>query len=320
MTDEKKSHDHAEHKEHKKNSKKCKNCETWKMVSFVLLALVVVAGGIMMFSGTSKSSVGSVVTAYVSSNFQIESEVQSVKSYSKDLYEVVLDVEGEAVPVYVTKDGENLILGGLYPLTGEATSEPNEPTPTDVPKSDTPEVELFVWSYCPYGVTAQGPLAEVANLLEGSANFKAVMYHDGHGAYETQQNKIQECIQVTEPDKYWDYAAKFVSDVYPACSSARTEECDMEESLKAMNSVGIDSDAVLSCVDTQGTELVDAARARAQELGVQGSPTIVINGVIVNAARNADAFKDAVCGTFTTAPELCGEALSTQGAAAAGNC
>ena len=29
-----------------------------------------------------------------------------------------------------------------------------------------------------------------------------------------QQNKIQACIQKLEPEKYWDYAAGFVTDIY----------------------------------------------------------------------------------------------------------
>lgn len=303
--------------------KKKRNYNPWKITSFSLIALLLIVGMFFVFSGVSKNKIGKSVTGYISSEFQIDSEIRSIKSYSKDLYEISLLIEGELIPVYATKDGKSLF-SGFYDLSdfnqnGVSPSN-NNPVSTDVPKSDKPEIELFLWAYCPYGVTAQSPLAEVANLLKGSANFKAVMYHDGHGAYEKQQNMIQECIQVVSPDKYWDYATLFVDEIYPTCGATRDIDCDKTESVRVMKSLGIDSDAVLSCVQTQGQALFDADKARAQALGVQGSPTLVINGVIVNAARNAEAFKSSVCSAFNNAPELCAEALSSAGATAAGNC
>ena len=60
----------------------------------------------------------------------------------------------------ITKNGKILIAGQTFD-TAEVL--PMQETQT-VPKSDKPVVELFIWSYCPYGVQAQGPLAEVAKL------------------------------------------------------------------------------------------------------------------------------------------------------------
>ncbi len=316
------SEDKKRAEEHKIAHKK-KKLDVWKVTSFVLIAFIIVAGLFIVFSGVSKNKVGNIASAYVASQLGYDNEVQGIKSHSKDLYEVSLVIEGNVIPVYITKNG-NSLFSGFYDLSdfnqnGVSPSN-NNPVSTDVPKSDKPEIELFLWAYCPYGVTAQSPLAEVANLLKGSANFKAVMYHDGHGAYEKQQNMIQECIQVVSPDKYWDYATLFVDEIYPTCGATRDIDCDKTESVRVMKSLGIDSDAVLSCVQTQGQALFDADKARAQALGVQGSPTLVINGVIVNAARNAEAFKSSVCSAFNNAPELCAEALSSAGATAAGNC
>ncbi|MFH1364935.1 MAG: hypothetical protein ABIH52_04780, partial [Candidatus Aenigmatarchaeota archaeon] len=61
-------------------------------------------------------------------------------------------------------------------------------------------------------------------------------------------------------------------------------------------------------------------RSRAGELGVTGSPTLVINGVRANVARNAESFKTAVCGAFNDAPGDCSTELSSDAAAAQGNC
>ena len=87
-----------------------------------------------------------------------------------------------------------------------------------------------------------------------------------------------------------------------------------------MNSLGIDSDAVLSCVDSQGEDLLLEASSRSSELGVTGSPTLIVNGVKVNTARTSEAFKKAVCEAFNDAPEECSTALDDSAAAAAGNC
>jgi protein-disulfide isomerase len=100
----------------------------------------------------------------------------------------------------------------------------------------------------------------------------------------------------------------------------RTEECDKTQSVKVMKSLGIDSVKVLSCVDTKGEELISASSALAQELGVTGSPTLVINGVKANVARTAEAYKIAVCNAFNTAPKECETVLNSTSEAASGNC
>ncbi|MBT6689776.1 thioredoxin domain-containing protein [archaeon] len=236
------------------------------------------------------------------------------------LYEIVLMIEDQEVPVYVTKDGKTLVPQPISLETQPASETPDAPTPTEVPKSDKPIVDLFIWSYCPYGVMAQDPFAEVASLLAGKADFKAIMYHDGHGAYETQQNKIQACIQELDNENYWDYAAGFVTDIYPVCGQSRDIECDETESIKLMDSLGIDSSAVMSCVEEKGTALIDADRAQAQANGVTGSPTILINGVKANVARTAEAIKTAICSAYNEAPEECANALDATEVQAQGNC
>ncbi|MFH1607807.1 MAG: hypothetical protein ABIA78_01610 [archaeon] len=238
-----------------------------------------------------------------------------------NFYEVTLAIDGSDVPLMVTKDGKYFLSGGLVPLDikastqGETTSQAQ-----DIPKSDKPIVELFIWGYCPYGVQAQSPLAEVALLLGDYADFKAVLYHDGHGPFETQENKIQECIQEVAPEKYWDYAAGFAKDIYSKCGSTKDVECDKTEAVKLMESLGIDSDEVLSCVDSKGNDLLSDAVVRAKKLGVTGSPTLVINGVKANPARNAEAFKTVVCGAFNDAPEECSTVLDEISTTASGNC
>lgn len=291
----------------------------WMLSTIVLgvLFLGFLFGGI----GFNGSVTGAVSADVAADNFQKFADAKGIAltinsvSEKDGLYLVSFSTEEGDSYVYVSKDGKNLV-SGLVSL--ELSSSGSQAT--EVPKSNKPEIELFIWGYCPYGVQAQGPLAEVAKLLSDYADFKTVLYYDGHGAFETEQNKIQECIQEIAPDKYWDYAEGFVEDIYPVCSISRDVECDKSESTKLMNSLGIDSEEVFACVEEKGESLLGEASARARELGVTGSPTLVVNGVKVNVARNSEAFKTAVCNAFNDAPEICGETLDSTEAAAAGNC
>jgi len=301
------------------------NKNPW-MIYTAVLAVIVVVLAFFLYSGRGgvtgdvidKDKAAEKLVAYL--NSRTGGGVELVSSEEDgSLYKVMVSYQGDEIPVYVTKDGEYFVQG-VVPITASESTPNNSTQTTEVPKSDKPKVELFIWGYCPYGVQAQGPLAEVAKLLGEYADFEAVLYYDGHGAYETQQNKIQACIQEIDPDKYWNYAAGFVTDIYPKCGSSRDIDCDKTESIKLMKSLGISSTNVMDCLDSQGADLIAEHAKRASEYGVTGSPTLVINGVKVNTARTAEAFKTAVCGAFNTAPQECSQTLDSSADTASGNC
>jgi hypothetical protein len=50
--------------------------------------------------------------------------------------------------------------------------------------------------------------------------------------------------------------------------------------------------------------------------GVQGSPTLVINGAQVNSARSPASYLATICAAFNTAPEECAKELSSESYAA----
>jgi len=305
----------------------------WAVATIVLAVLLVVVLVVQpsedMVATVTAEEAGQKVVDFAAAQ-GAEATLVSVEE-EDGLYKVTLSMlnpqtnENTDVPVYVTLSGESLV-AQLIPLSITANAADTTPTDTktqasaEVVPTERPTVELYVWGYCPYGVQAQGPFTEVASLLGDTADFVLVPYYDGHGAYETQQNQIESCIQKLAPEKFWDYSAKFVSDVYPACASVRTEECDKTEATKVMEAVGIDADAVFECVDSEGDSLFAAASAKASKYGVTGSPSFVINGVMVQVARNADAIKTAVCSAYTVAPEECGTTLDSTSAAASGNC
>jgi hypothetical protein len=235
------------------------------------------------------------------------------------LYEVIISISGEEATIYATRDGKNLV-PYVYPLTAGSTNQTT--TETTTPKTTTPKTlnpisQLFIWSYCPYGVTALTPFAEVAQLLGG--NLEVVLYYAGHGDFEIQQNKIQACIQdLGYTAQYWNYAKQFAADIYEACYGDL--ECDLKQSTELMDSLEIDSAAVLSCVDEKGEALLEEDYTKAQQAGVTGSPSLVVNGVKSSAGRTANAYKEAICSGYETAPAECDTALDSTTETTSGNC
>jgi len=264
----------------------------------------------------SEQSVGEYVSDYLDS-LGIDATVDSISDVGS-FYEVIISVGDSSGPIYLTKDGLFRIqpLGSLELEDTQTTEQPA----SEAPKSDIPKAELFIWAYCPYGVTALAPFAEVAKLFGDKVDFTTVLYYDGHGAFETQQNKIQECIQKYDKANYWDYAIQFSETIYPVCGASREVACDLDMSTDLMKTLGIDSDAILTCVDNEGTGLIAAASSRAKAMGVTGSPSFVLNDVLLSVARNAEAYKDATCQSFNNIPDECGEALSSASTTTTGSC
>ncbi|MCA9487946.1 MAG: hypothetical protein KC516_03210 [Nanoarchaeota archaeon] len=304
---------HGEHKNHSKkkssiNSKLKSNPWILSTLVFGILAVVLILTNFAAIGQVSKTRAADSVVDYVESVGGSRLEYSSVNDYGNNLYQIVIDSEGQEGYLYVTKDGK-FAIPQVYPIVVQNTQKT---TTTEIPKSDVPDVELYIWSYCPYGVTAQSPFADVAELLGDYANFKINLYYAGHGDFEVEQNKIQACMQELNINEYWEYSKAFVETIYPVCNG--DVACDLEQSTALMNSLGINSGLVLECVDSMGESLLDADYASAGEAGVTGSPTLVVNGMKVsNVARTAEAFKDAVCSSFTdgNVPEACGETLSS---------
>jgi len=257
--------------------------------------------------------------------------VYTTGKYDGD-YKVLTFVIGENVQdIYVSKD-EKYILQAPPILISEMLSEIaiakvemeqylanqtlEDEKPTEITKTEKPVVELFVMSYCPYGLQAQKALLPVAKLLGDKADIKVrfVSYIMHPSSGETQENLRQHCMQ-KEGMNYWNYLDCFVVD-------GNTSKCLVQ--------AGIDSSVLDTCYSTEDEKYSVTALLNDKstwlsgsypqfnvdkelntKYGVQGSPTFVVNGVIVNAARNPEAFKDAICNAFSTTPEECNTELST---------
>lgn len=188
---------------------------------------------------------------------------------------------------------------------------------TPAPKTNKPKVELFVMSYCPYGLQMEKAYLPVMELLKSRADMsiKFVSYAM-HGKKEIDENTRQYCIAKEQNAKFIPYLKCFTGkDDYAAClKEAKVNESQVTKCMAAADKTF----GITAKFDDQSTWLsgqypiypIDAALN--EQYGVQGSPTLIINGVEASAGRTPEAVKTAVCAAFTTAPKECDTTLSTQ--------
>jgi len=190
--------------------------------------------------------------------------------------------------------------------------EQGQPPAPEVPKSDRPEAHAFVMSHCPYGLQFLKAYIPVIELLGDKADLEVNFVHYiMHGEKEMKDNTRMYCVQKTQKEKFADYLRCFV------------ESGDHE---KCVSDVALDKNAIDTCIQETDDEFgitktfqesqerfppypVDANLA--QQYGVRGSPTFVINGQQVRVTRSAEAIKQAICNAFNSPPGECSQTLSS---------
>ena len=279
------------------NSKKINYWVVSTIILAVLLILVVMTNGItgnIITGGViGVDDIGQKVVAFAESR-GIEAEVLEVNDNSGSLYEVVLSIDGQPVPVYITKDGEFMVASPISldpsdapPIQPEQTQKPQE-----IPKSDKPIVELFVMTHCPYGTQAEKGFIPTIEALGKSIDSSVKFVHYFLHAPEEAETPIQICIREEQPTKYNAYLKEFL------------KEGDTET---ALTTAKIDKTKLDACVTDKAEEYYSADSALSEAVGVRGSPTLVINGVIANSGRSSVAFLETICSAFTeeSKPTVC---------------
>jgi len=300
---------------------------------FVLPAVMLVAGILAgyLLSGVSGPSAAisqeqasEKTLSYINSALQGQASAKMVSiNESNGLYIMDIDVGGTKYNSFMTKDGKLLFPSGIS-LDGQknAVSAGNN-NAAAIPKSDKPKVELFVMSFCPYGVQAEEYMKPVADLLGNKAEIKVRFIAQAgsdinsvqslHGAAEANEDLRQICIMKNYPDKYWNYLSSFNGNCYPIYKNATALESCWKNS--AANA-GIDSAKIESCVSADSLALLKADEQAAGAYGVSGSPSLMINGATYGGARTSEGFKSAICSAFNNPPAECGQNVGTAAQAA----
>jgi len=185
----------------------------------------------------------------------------------------------------------------------------------DPVKTDKPVVDLFVMAHCPFGTQMEKGIIPAIEALGSKVTFnlKFVSY-TMHGDKEATENMRQYCIQKNSPAKLLGYLKCFLK-------STAGDAVDAE---KCMTTVGISKGTIDSCITTNNEKFAVKAgetgfnvdKADNEKYGVQGSPTLVINGVTSTSGRDSASILKAICGSFKTAPAECKKELSATAPAA----
>lgn len=203
-----------------------------------------------------------------------------------------------------------------------AAAQNQNPPQANVPKSAVPKVELFVMAYCPYGLQMEKAFVPTWDLLKNKADLsiKFVNYAM-HGKKEVDENTRQFCIEKDQPTKYSAYLKCFFAAGQNNGTEANYQSC--------LKQAGVNESALSSCIGGTDKQFGITAKYNDQsswlsgqfpqfpiydtennKYGVQGSPTLVINGVQSQAARTPEAIKQAICAAFENAPAECSQPLN----------
>lgn len=273
--------------------------------------------------GLSNEQVGQLAVVFIN-NSQLTQVPASLVSVSEEygLVKIKLKIGSTEYDSYVTKDGKL-----LFPEALEITPQDNNQNANsggsgggsgggEVTKSDSPMLEAFVVSRCPYGLQMQRAMAEAVINQPSLAQYIKARYIGAvsgntitamHGTAEAQENLRQICIREEQPAKYWPYV------------SCQMKAAGTENS--CAQSTGVDSIKLNACISdpSKGVAYAKEDFDLANQLGVTGSPTLALNGTEISESgyggRSADGVRAMACAGFGTEPGFCATKLNTAAAA-----
>ena len=318
---------HKKHKAEKpveKTVRRSKKSYTWQIISAILLILLVIS----FFRGSGSEEIegeltideaGQKIMTFINGNLMQPGTEATLDSIVEEagIYKMELSVADQTVTSYVTKDGKTFFPQAMEMEEVEkqiavqkATAEQEQvAAAVEVEKTDKPKVEVFVMSHCPYGTQIEKGIIPVMEALGDKADIE-IKFCDYamHGETELKEQLNQYCIQEEQNDKFISYLKCFLGE-------GNGDQC--------INDVGVDRtklDACVASTDAKYSVMADfenkenyrgqfpgfgVHKTEVAQYGVQGSPSLVINGVTSRTGRDAASLQKAICDAFTTAPTEC---------------
>lgn len=162
-----------------------------------------------------------------------------------------------------------------------------------------PTMQVFIMSYCPYGLQMLKGMLPVMEKFQGKANIELrFVGYTMHGEKEEQENFRMICLREEQYSKLIPYLKCFAE-------SGDAEACIAQ--------AGVNVGKLDTCMINKATEYYKEDQALCDQYDVRGSPTTIINGEVAEGlARSPEGIKTALCEDFTTKPAECSETLSTE--------
>lgn len=289
--------------------------------------------------GMSDNQIAKKAIDYINNN-KLSSTPVSLAGVSEEsgLIKIKIKIGSNEVDSYVTKDGRFLIPVGngipidMNPKKAAAPAKQNTGNANpaqagaSLQKTDKPLLEAYVVSSCPYGLQMQRAFADAVKNIPSLASDVEIRYigdiasgkiESMHGPEEAQENLRQICIREEQPSKYWNYISCYMQKTTATAASGMP----LGDSTGCQASTGVDTAKLSACVSNPSKGLAYAQKDfdLDAKYGVQGSPTLILNGAQISESsyggRSSDAVKAMVCAGSKTQPSFCSTKLNTAGAA-----
>ncbi|MCX6722120.1 MAG: thioredoxin domain-containing protein [Candidatus Staskawiczbacteria bacterium] len=310
------------------------------LVCIAIIAVIIT--GILIFAksnsnftfptifGMSDKEIGNKVISYINDNklSQTPASLVSVSEVS-GLAKVKIKIGTSSFDSYATKDGK-LLFPQAFDMSAKKAGAANQnssaskaatPAPTAVQKTDSPMLEGYIVSSCPYGLQMQRAFAEAVKNSPALASSVKMRYIGSvsngtvssmHGPEEAQENLRQICIRDEQPNKYWSYVSCYMK----KSAGTMANGMPLGDSKGCQASTGVDTAKLNSCVSDPKRGVADAQKDfdLSDKYNVQGSPTLILNGTQVSESsyggRSADAVRAMVCAGSKTQSSFCSQKLN----------
>jgi hypothetical protein len=296
----------------------------WMVISFILGLLIIIFFARDLFSGSGNVITGNIVSEEIAGNklidfakltVQGDVELVNVSKFNEYLYEVSIIISGQELSVFVTSDGKYLVSSLMpldLPLESDSSASKESQEEKEIPKSDKPSVDLFIMTHCPFGTQAEKGFIPVIEALDNSiiANIRFVHYFM-HGDIERDETYRQICIREEQSNKYLDYLKCFLEGDGNADSSGYIANGNNPDF--CLKKSGIDLNKLNLCLNSnKSKEYYELDSKLSESYGVQGSPTLIINGVEASSGRDSSSYLKIICSSFNKNIDKCDLVLSSE--------
>jgi protein-disulfide isomerase len=198
---------------------------------------------------------------------------------------------------------------------GQNTTQ-SAPVASKLQQTDKPEVSVYVMSYCPFGTQIEKGIIPVAEALKDKIDFNIKFCNYAmHGEKELKENTRQYCIEKEQNRKYLDYLKCFL-DAGDVTNCIKKTSIDAEQLDKCMATTDSEFKITEGFNDksTYANGRYPKFKIYEDEVikyGVQGSPTIVINGAKVSSDRDPQSLANLICSAFKNKPSECNNKFSS---------
>jgi protein-disulfide isomerase len=201
----------------------------------------------------------------------------------------------QTVPVFISGNGKFLVLGTeIYDTTVDPQKEIMEKISLkDVPTKGTDNAKVVIVEYsdfqCPFCKRGKDMLPQILKEYDGKVKvvFKQLPLKNHNWAMPAAIASV--CSYEQGNDKFWALHDKLFDS-----QKDITLENSKEKFNQYAKEVGLDTKKFDACLNSkEAAAVVDTQMKEAVEIGVQSTPTFVVNGMIVPGA-NPEGLKSAI--------------------------